>query len=556
MSLNPEKLEVEFEGCPVGVSARRIYEHMTLAQINPFGRSIASVRSSYHAAELIDLVRFDLGEWFSLTGLTLAGLDDAVQSTATLGDHLRAARHGATQAAVRAFVADVDAAAKQHALRRAVRNVPSPFLPAGTRGDPFGMPLLRSRLYEQLAMQARAKAGAAQWLGTITNLTQKGLRGEELQRSGLIDFLEESRTNPAPITGKALVQAVDFSALRLSVIANINEARTQLRFETVPDRPLTKIKGQAKPQAGQQRQLYLFDRVMGYRIEDVRHAALWGQERHWQAVTFDGKVLRSRVTRRAIFDSPELAIARAQEHAREIMPKLLASERWADWSWTGGEEYREWLITLPCYPDSYFSSHFDVRNVLAHVRCDLREGKDGEQVLMLHEVQSDWAQEVRRTIRDFGEDQDIIVQSPFLNEWPALTLKLMLLHAAHLGVDALGWTRGAHQVHRYRGLGREGLRELYDHTLPREVKRMLKPFGIACETIEVYVPENFKIRRIEGGFEVSNEQDGVLGIAPTFQAARDLMPDGAHEQLYAVHGVRLSKAMRAAILEKGFAAWG
>lgn len=85
---------------------------------------------------------------------------------------------------------------------------------------------------------------------------------------------------------------------------------------------------------------------------------------------------------------------------------------------------------------------------------------------------------------------------------------------------------------------------------------MLKPFGMACKTIEVYVPENFKIRRIEGGFEVSNESHGLLGVAPTFQAARELMPDGAHEQLYAVHGVRLTAANRIAILAKGFAAWG
>ena len=35
-----------------------------------------------------------------------------------------------------------------------------------------------------------------------------------------------------------------------------------------------------------------------------------------------------------------------------------------------------------------------------------------------------------------------------------------------------------------------------------------------------------------------------------------LLPDGAHERLYAVHGERLSKAARAAILEKGFTAWG
>jgi len=555
MSLNPEELEVEFEGCPFGVSARRIHEHMTLGQINPFGRAVSSVRSTRDAAELIDLVRFDsLG--YSLTGLSLAGLDDVALSAKVLGDSVRAARHGAAQEAVGAFVAEVGAAAKLHTLRRAARNVPSSFLPAAIRSDPFGVPMLRSRLREHLAKQARTKGAAAHWMGTITNLTQKGLRSEELFRSGLIEFLDESGTDPARITGSALAQSVDFSALRLSIIANINEARTQLRFEKVPERPLAKIKDKVKPQAGQQRWLHLFDRVMGYRIERVQHTALWGQEWHWQAITFDGTALRNPVTRRAIFDSEDDAVTRAQGHARRIMPKLLASERWANWSWTGGQEYREWLITLPCYPASYFSSHFVARNVLAHVRCDLREGKDGETVLMLHEVQSDWAQELRRAIRDFGEEQTIVAESPFLNEWPALTLKLMLLHAAHLGVDALGWTRGAHQVHRYRGLGAEGLKELYDRTLPREVRRMLKPFGIACETVEVYVPENFKIRRIEGGFEVRNEQDGLLGVAPTFQAARDLLPDGAHERLYAVHGVRLNKAARAAILENGFSAWG
>ena len=118
----------------------------------------------------------------------------------------------------------------------------------------------------------------SEWFGTINNLTQKGLRSDELDRSGLIEFLVESADSLAPITGKALAQAVEFSALRLSVIANINEARTQLRFETVTKRRLAKIKGKAKPQAGQQRRLHLFDRVMGYCIERVQHTALWGDD--------------------------------------------------------------------------------------------------------------------------------------------------------------------------------------------------------------------------------------------------------------------------------------
>jgi hypothetical protein len=125
------------------------------------------------------------------------------------------------------------------------------------------------RLCDYLAIQERARAPAAQWLGTINNLAQKGLRSEELQRSGLIDFLEATGADASPLTGKDLAQALDFSALRFSVIPNITEGRTQLHYEAVPDGHLAKIKDVTKPQAGQQRKLYLFDRVMGYRIDDM-----------------------------------------------------------------------------------------------------------------------------------------------------------------------------------------------------------------------------------------------------------------------------------------------
>ena len=546
---------IDFEGCAYGVSARRIFEHMMLGQINPFSRLVSSVQSPREAAEVIDLISGH-PDSYSLTGLTLSALYDGTFTNTILGDDEGAVRGSAEQATVKALVAEVVASAKTYTARRATRNSPLPLLPPGTRDDPFGVPFLRSRLRDYLSTQLNTKAKAPQWIGTLNNLASKGLRNEELQRSGVLDFLDAKDPNDQPLTGQALAQSVDFSALRVSIMANINEARTQLRFESTPEKTLARIKGGAKPQHGQKRQLCLFDRVMGYRIEQLDHASLWGQERHWQAITFDGRVLRNPETRRALFDSIEKAVVRAQAHARMVMPKLMAAQNWVDWSWTGGENYREWLITLPFYAVSYFSSHFDVRNVLSHVRCDVREGPAGEKILMLHEVQSDWMQNARRDFQDRGKGEDVFDEAPFINEWPALTLKLMLLHAAHLGVDAIAWTRGAHQVSRYHGLGKEGLKELYDRTLPREAKRMLKPFGVISEALEVYVPDNFKIRRLESGFEVRDSEDEIMGIAASFEEARALLPDGAHEQLYVVHGVRLSPATRVAILEKGFTVWG
>ena len=186
----------------------------------------------------------------------------------------------------------------------------------------------------------------------------------------------------------------------------------------------------------------------------------------------------------------------------------------------------------------------------------MRQGADGERILLLQEVQSDWAQNARRaigagTLQPRDEDYP-----PFLKEWPALAMKLVLLHAAHRGLDAIAWTRGAHQVFRYKGLGATGLNELYDRTLPREVNRMIKTCGGLCEMLEVFVPTNFSIRQSEDGYDVYTAENTFLGTARTLEDARHFVPDGAHELLYEVHGVRLPQAIRKAILDTGFPAWG
>lgn len=77
--------------------------------------------------------------------------------------------------------------------------------------------------------------------------------------------------------------------------------------------------------------------------------------------------------------------------------------------------------------------------MLAHVRCEIREGANGERLLLAQEVQSDWSQQARRAMR--GGD----FEPPFMKEWSALAMKLMLLHAAYAGLDGLAWTRGAHR---------------------------------------------------------------------------------------------------------------
>jgi Inorganic Pyrophosphatase/RadC-like JAB domain len=139
---------------------------------------------------------------------------------------------------------------------------------------------------------------------------------------------------------------------------------------------------------------------------------------------------------------------------------------------------------------NYRSQHWDEKNVLAHVRFDDRTGPNGERVLHLHEIQSDWHQSGRRSgyktdkpptdqevtqffglhevegvptpftpermeayrreMMDTAEYKRAMVpDAPFKTTWPELAIKRMLRYAAERGYDALSWDTGETNAERY-----------------------------------------------------------------------------------------------------------
>ena len=549
-----QRFELPFGGCDMGLSYRRLWEHTELAQINVFGRAIRERTELNDANAFVDVVHID-GNQVSLAGYTVAELvgdnwEDKVypKDRALLVECLN-------EQNVLPFLGEVAAHIRLCSLRKATRNQHHPFLPSAQASYPLGLPHLYSTLQKNLQRLRNASASAQQWRRTIENLQNKGLRAQELERSGLLVRLDALDQQGESAFATDLARWCDFQQLRLSVIPVVRDASRRLRFSNAPDRPLKRTKQLPKAQTGQVRAVVGYDRVLGYKVEQVEHQTLWGPERHWIASTNDGFVIQN-AGNRTVFTTAESAMLLADSHAKLHFPKRVALGRWRRWAWTGGQDYTEWLITLPYCAASFFSTHFDVRNVLAHLRCDVREGADGQRVLLLHEVQSDWAQEARRAISVGDMEPDDEACPPFLKEWPALVMKLVLLHAANRGLDAVAWTRGAQQVFRYKGLGATGLIELYDRTLPKEVNRMLKPYNTVCKELGVFVPTNFGIKQSEYGYEVYTAENELLATAPTLEDAQQFVPPDARELLYEVHGVDLPKAMRREILENGFPAWG
>lgn len=149
----------------------------------------------------------------------------------------------------------------------------------------------------------------------------------------------------------------------------------------------------------------------------------------------------------------------------------------------------------------YKSGHWDEPNILAHVRFDDRTGPDGEKILHVAEIQSDWHQAGRKigygkhevTVREISRDELVpaernsfedagtlyaaftkdgrrlyvsgdlkkaekygkerapsgVPDAPFKTTWPELAFKRMLRYAAENGYYRLSWDTGDTNADRY-----------------------------------------------------------------------------------------------------------
>ena len=82
---------------------------------------------------------------------------------------------------------------------------------------------------------------------------------------------------------------------------------------------------------------------------------------------------------------------------------------------------------------------------------------------------------------------------------------------------------------------------------------------LPCAGVTWVTWANFSIKQFEAGYEVytaGRALPTLLGTATILQEAGRFVPDSGHELLYDVHGIRLSAAVRHAILTTGFPVWG
>jgi GGDEF domain-containing protein len=335
------------------------------------------------------------------------------------------------------------------------------------------------------------KADPAMWKGMIRNLAQKGVKPDEIEWTGVKEWLDMQSN---VVTKDQVLEYLNANGVQ------VNE--TVLSEENLPALP------------------------DGWVVERQPNGEYFMLDE-------DGEVMSEGDSEREAIENGIDADELADRRESAGKPK------YSKYTVPGGENYKELLLTLPYesnkpsfeqwkekqlfldenndvsrakYDDEvgfydkrgayaedkpYKSSHFDQANILAHVRFDERTDADGNKVLFINEIQSDWGQEGKKkgfakSDRDLSgwtaelqpsgrysvsdengkwmsnysassEDEAIriaaesrpdtrVANAPFVGKtdaWVALALKRMMRYAAENGFDKVAIINGQQAADLY-----------------------------------------------------------------------------------------------------------
>jgi hypothetical protein len=299
-----------------------------------------------------------------------------------------------------------------------------------SRADPEQTePPFFSALTRAVEGMKQEKAPAEQWAGAIKNLP--GVKQEELDWSGVNDWLAEQT---GPVTKDALLAHLRSNEVQVHEVmkgGGESEAMAEL----------------AQEREAMTNELREWTRRTTWRSSPPTNCCPCSERplrreprnRRWLCRRLGGKGdwLADYIERWGMIDDREAALDRGEDDTK-----------WSTYTLPGGKDYREVLLTLPQrgieprrdgdsatgenwrlwdsrkndwlkYADGrlfpsfvsaekarefaakgagefYKSSHWDEPNILAHVRFDDRTGPNGEKILHVAEIQSDWHQAGRK----------------------------------------------------------------------------------------------------------------------------------------------------------------
>jgi len=232
----------------------------------------------------------------------------------------------------------------------------------------------------------------------------------------------------------------------------------------------------------------------------------------------------------------------------------------------------------------YQSNHWGgIPNVLAHLRLSDRESPEGDKLLHVEELQSDWHQRGRkqgyktesdplqknqdgeyvykkpdgtevnlgkyineRKVRE-GFGLSNIPDAPFKKSWHELGMKHVLHHAAQNGYKGIVITPGEEQVKRWND---EGLKVHYDKKIPQFLNKFGEKFGAQVGQ-HVIDKGGYKVNRDSNEMPYRVESEGSPDIISRHPTAEAAWNEATKLGSVPLHHFPITEPMREKILKEG-----
>ena len=353
---------------------------------------------------------------------------------------------------------------------------------APVRAKTYNLPL-RSKLLDWLEATPQKVASPQQWQGMLNNL--QNVRNEEIERAELTDF--DFYYKPDFRIGKE--EIIEIAECKLALCRPTLKSywdqafRPSLDVKTMTDQLPKRVEAKAKRFVEKAQTCYQHPSI-GYWIIRTGYEDLATVAPNWIVLDHKGKMLLSHERHGGWFPTAIEAFDEMHRAIRKRFDKF-GSERpntlFDQYALMGGKNYQEWFICLPKWPLPYHDGHFKLKQLLVHIRTTERIDHDGQPLLMVEEIQSPWQADIRKhgstTDKNEVGKNDLVADAPFAKEWHELAIKAIVWLAIKQGFTHIGFTTGKQQCERWWNM--EGLIHLYDHDIPKCLKKIASQFNCA-----------------------------------------------------------------------------
>ena len=387
------------------------------------------------------------------------------------------------------------------------------------------------------------KLGAA---SVINLLKGKGVKDEEIKWSGIETWLEGKKS----VTRAELQEFIAGSQLQIgeqvgmtdigeSSSEYLSDAANTIFFAVEREFPysldFSEISSIIEDTAYNLEQdrvdlTYVRDSIEGYVMEAVENHFEPTDEYYDVGEWFDSE------DGQRIYDAIEEAVKTIGVYAGVIPNKQgYRKTRWHDYALDGGENYREIVFTMPnsTYSNQAMRAHWgvDAEGIIAHARIQDFVDADGNKMLFVEEIQSDWHNEGHKVgYRNVNEDGRAtaayaVPDAPFRKTYQEFVIKRLIRMAAEEGYDSIGWTTAQIQSDRWSDRYAEGYSIEYDKEIPKFLRKYGNKWGATVGKTSLGVTGRAKFVT-SSGREFSSFVDAVNAVV---EEANETMSEIGYE---------------------------